>query len=39
MIIYLLFQNNESMFQACINALTADQQQALHEALRAQPTN
>ncbi|XP_017765333.1 PREDICTED: importin-5 isoform X3 [Eufriesea mexicana] len=32
-------QNNESMFQACINALTADQQQALHEALRAQPTN
>lgn len=27
------------MFQACINALTADQQQALHEALRAQPTN
>ncbi|XP_031831169.1 karyopherin beta 3 isoform X1 [Nomia melanderi] len=32
-------QNNESMFQACINALTADQQQALHEALSAQPTN
>nr|XP_012150540.1 PREDICTED: importin-5 isoform X2 [Megachile rotundata] len=28
-------QNNESMFQACINALTADQQQALHEALSA----
>ncbi|XP_076164575.1 karyopherin beta 3 [Ptiloglossa arizonensis] len=32
-------ENNESMFQACINALTADQQQALHKALRAQPTN
>ncbi|CAK9814312.1 Ipo5 [Anthophora quadrimaculata] len=32
-------QNNETMFQACINALTADQQQALHEALSAQPTN
>ncbi|XP_033332142.1 karyopherin beta 3 [Megalopta genalis] len=32
-------QNNESMFQACINALTADQQQALYEALSAQPTN
>lgn len=33
-------QNNESMFQACINALTTDQQQALHEALSvAQPAN
>ncbi|XP_076645854.1 karyopherin beta 3 [Halictus rubicundus] len=32
-------QNNESMFQACINALTADQQQALYKALSAQPTN
>ncbi|KAI4504097.1 hypothetical protein M0802_000568 [Mischocyttarus mexicanus] len=32
-------QNNESMFQACINALTTDQQQALSEALSAQATN
>ncbi|XP_076289616.1 karyopherin beta 3 [Lasioglossum baleicum] len=32
-------QNNESMFQACISALTADQQQALYKALSAQPTN
>ncbi|XP_015439811.1 PREDICTED: importin-5 [Dufourea novaeangliae] len=32
-------QNNESMFQACINALTSNQQQALHEALSAQSTN
>ncbi|XP_066591327.1 importin-5 [Prorops nasuta] len=32
-------QSNESMFQACISALTTEQQQALHEALSAQPAN
>ncbi|XP_058802795.1 importin-5 [Phymastichus coffea] len=32
-------QSNETLFQACINVLTTDQQQALHEALSAQPPN
>lgn len=32
---YYLFQNNETMFQATIMQLTAEQQHALHEALSA----
>ncbi|XP_011500552.1 PREDICTED: importin-5 isoform X2 [Ceratosolen solmsi marchali] len=39
LIIVRQIQSNESMFQACIAALTSKQQQALHEALSAQIAN
>ncbi|XP_023288380.1 importin-5 isoform X2 [Orussus abietinus] len=32
-------QNNKPLFQACISALTTEQQQALHKALSAQTVN